>query len=183
MGVVLVYVKNWDVHNILLDVAHTDKSLNAKKLSNLLIAMMQRRTVMFQKIRGVMKDSVYLNPAALRENPGLWENSSLMDCMSHVINRIGERLEAPVAQAMCSAIVATAAHSGNFKAEWRRLTGSAFPRPGETRWYNWVDVYRAILNNLESLGGMFSSPEFHGTAAAKQWFQIYDSRETDAASG
>jgi hypothetical protein len=43
MGIVLTYVKDWHVHNVLIHVMHTDKALNAPKLSALLIKMLQER--------------------------------------------------------------------------------------------------------------------------------------------
>ena len=43
MGIVMVYVKDWHVHNTLIHVCHTDKALDADKLSSLLIQMMSER--------------------------------------------------------------------------------------------------------------------------------------------
>lgn len=43
IAVVLHYVKDWRVHNLLIHVKHTDKSLDAKKLSKLLVGMLQER--------------------------------------------------------------------------------------------------------------------------------------------
>ena len=101
--------------------------------------------------------------------------------MSHVINRIGDRMEAPNAVALCSAIAMTASHSSNvrftnsncltkqFKTAWRLATGSAFVKPGATRWYSWVDTYRNILVNYDYLYNLLTSREFLGTAAASAW--------------
>ena len=130
MGIVLTYIKDWTVHNVLIHVCHTDKALDAPKLSALLTRMLNERkypsllhamcirflppsSIQFHKVVAVMKDSVSLNPAALNENPGLWAASVKMDCMSHVTSRIGERLHAPWAVPVCSAIAATASHSSN----------------------------------------------------------------------
>lgn len=54
---------------------------------------------------------------------------------------------------------------------WRDLTGRSFPKPGETRWYNWVDVYRAILENVDRLGPILLSAAYRLGPAGIAWAQ------------
>jgi len=58
-----------------------------------------------------MKDSVSVNGKALRS--GLWDQTAILDCMSHVVDRVGQCLEGAAAAALCSAVVALMAHSSN----------------------------------------------------------------------
>lgn len=43
MGIILINVKNYEVHNVLIHIKHTDKALNADKVSRLLISMLSER--------------------------------------------------------------------------------------------------------------------------------------------
>lgn len=57
-----------------------------------------------------MKDSLSTNGAAIR-SVALFDDTVVLDCMSHVVDRIGDRLFAPEAQELVSSIVLLMAHS------------------------------------------------------------------------
>jgi len=129
-AIVLYYVKDWHVHNILISVAHVDKAPNAERLSELLLNELQAyghamlplfcsslitRSVISSKVIGVSKDSVSLNHSVLDQNPGMWRKVAVMDCMSHVIDRIGDCLDAIEVREMISAFVQLISHSSNVR--------------------------------------------------------------------
>lgn len=123
-AIVLHYCKDWRVHNMLIAVAHLDKSPDAKALSKVLLSQLQSSgfvppdlkpsdlaRVQLDKIIGVSKDSVSVNRAALQLNQGIWSDKAIMNCFSHVIDRIGKRLEAPDVEHLVSSFVQLISHS------------------------------------------------------------------------
>jgi hypothetical protein len=123
-AIVVYYVKDWRVHNVLISVRHTDTALDTVKLAALLndtlddagferASLLSQVSVKSRKVLGISKDSVSVNHAALHHNRTRWSRAVVLDCMSHVTDRIGKRLTAPLAEEFVASLVALMAHSSN----------------------------------------------------------------------
>lgn len=50
---------------------------------------------------------------------------------------------------------------------WRALSGQAFPAPNNTRWYSWVEAYRAIFTSFARLGQLLGDDDYKDGQAGK----------------
>jgi hypothetical protein len=122
---------------------------------------------------------VSVNKKALTISPVNFRHAVKIKCLSHVLNRIGQRLAAPEAQDYVSQLNMLMAHSGNARAAYRARTGSTWPTPSNVRWYAWIANYKAVLQHFAHIDALVRTAQFRDTASSLKMvalFQAHASR-------
>ena len=74
-------------------------------------------------------------------------NNELLDveCFSHTLNHVGERMNIPILHDFCNAWIALFSRSPRFRLLWRTQTGLSAPSYSSTRWWNQFEVIHNML--------------------------------------
>jgi hypothetical protein len=118
LGIIIRYLdENWVPRQILVDVVHTDKSLNAAALGGLINKCITDRKVglncSMESVFGAMRDSASLNGCCLDGLSSVMPNTVSVNCVSHFGNRVSQQLRLGKFQDLMSPWNQLFAHSGN----------------------------------------------------------------------
>lgn len=97
LGVIARYLdENWEVKQLFIGVRHTDKSVNAVTLGNLISNIVTNPkkglNISLDECFGMMRDSASLNGSCLDKMSGVLPNSVTVNCVSHCFNRVGQEM-------------------------------------------------------------------------------------------
>jgi hypothetical protein len=120
LGIVIRYLgDNWVPRQVLVDVVHTDKSLNAAALGGLINKSITDRkvglNVSMEAVFGAIRDSASLNGSCLDSLSGVMPNNVSVNCVSHCGNRIGQQMRLGKFQDLMTPWNQLFAHSGNVR--------------------------------------------------------------------
>lgn len=118
VGIIIRYVADdWSIRQLLIDVRHTDRSLNSDKLGGLINDMISDAEsgygVSMKRVFASMRDSASLNGSSLEKLSSIMPNNVDAKCVSHALNRVGQQWVLPNLAAFMTPWNQLFAHSGN----------------------------------------------------------------------
>ncbi len=162
-GIVARYLdKNWVVHQVLLGVRHADKNQDTDGLGILLHGIVEHDLgLKLSQVLATMRDAANLNGAVLDALRIHLKQAADVACFSHMLNRVGEALDAPLVAEFMGHFVQHMGHSAQSISDFKKLFGVRPENPNQNRWYYWVEQYENVLKTLPGLLDFLRSRDVH----------------------
>lgn len=122
IGIIVRYVLNWEVKQVLIGVRHTSHSLDSIKLGNVLNSMItsadKGMATSMDKVIGIGRDSASVNGSMTDGLAAVLINEVTVNCKSHALSRTGQAMILGKFGELVAFWNMLFAHSGNVPVLW-----------------------------------------------------------------
>ena len=145
--------QNFQIIQRLAGLRHSDAVFDHETLNQCIIDL--TTDIGLMKSRGRVKafchDAASVNLLAASQMKNLFYDLFDMVCASHIMQRVGERFEAPLVDKLITAWFKLFKNGTNRIYLWRQITGISFPSYNPIKWHSRFQLAKFIMENFLSL--------------------------------
>ena len=121
-----------------------------------------------------MRDRASVNTKALQTVSVLYPDMIDIGCISHFLNKVGEKCHTPTLKlfmATWNLIFSTSIRARNI---WRGISGRSMPRYNSTRWWSYWECAMVVLQEWQHIRTFLTSNEDFAKTSRQRLLQIFD---------
>ena len=148
--VVLVhFVESLTLKQRLVSFKLIKSSVNGDKLAQIIIEVLHRKINVQQNcLLAAMRDRASVNTKALQTVSVLYPDMIDIGCISHFLNKVGEKCHTPTLEpfmASWNLLFCTSIRARNV---WKGISGRLMPRYNSIRWWSYWECARVVFEEL-----------------------------------
>ena len=146
LAVVVRFISDWTVQQRLVRLEFLKKSMTGVETARELISVLSvTLSVESHRLLAAMRDRASVNNAAMDVVTVTYPKLLDIECLSHMLNLVGERFKTPTLNLFFTLWISLFAHSHKVKALWKEATGRAMSSYCKTRWWSRWEVMNQVL--------------------------------------
>ena len=174
--VVLVrFVESWTIKQRLVRLRLLKSSVNGDELARIIIEVLHRKiNIQENSLLAAMRDRASVNTKALQTVSVLYPDMIDIGCISHFLNKVGEKCHTPTLKlfmATWNLIFSTSIRARNI---WRGISGRSMPRYNSTRWWSYWECAMVVLQEWQHIRTFLTSNEDFAKTSRQRLLQIFD---------
>lgn len=173
--VLVCFVESWTIKQRLVRLRLLKSSVNGDELARIIIEVLRRKiNVQENSLLAAMRDRASVNTKALQTVSVLYPDMIDIGCISHFLNKVGEKCHIPTLKlfmATWNLIFSTSIRARNI---WRGISGQSMPWYNSTRGWSYWECAMVVLQEWQHIRTFLTSNEDFAKTSRQRALQIFD---------
>ena len=146
LAVLVSFVESWTIKQRIVRLRLLKSSVNGDELARIIIEVLHRKiNVQENSLLAAMRDRASVNTKALQTVSVLYPDMIDIGCISHFLNKVGEKCHTPTLKLFMATWNLIFSTSIRARITWRGISGQSMPRYNPTRWWSYWECARVVL--------------------------------------